>query len=95
MGLLKAKEEEGAATEEVEEPRTKERFSITVRRPQEDVQSEKSEEEEPAGQMELAHYFFSFLSADELNVTLVGYFSRFLNHLLLRRTAEVKGLLGK
>jgi len=44
-----------------------------VRRPQEDVQSEKSEEEEPAGQMELAHYFFSFLSADELNVTLVGY----------------------
>jgi len=84
----KTKEEEGE-TQEAEEPVRKERFSITVRRPQEDVQSEKSEEEAPAGQMELAHYFFSFLSADELNVTLVGYFSRFLNHLLLRRTAEV------
>jgi len=83
------KEEETGESTEVEEPRTKERFSITVRRPQEDLQSEKSEEEEPAGQMELAHYFFSFLSADELNVTLVGYFSRFLNHLLLRRTAEI------
>jgi len=83
------KEEETGENTEVEEPRTKERFSITVRRPQEDLQSEKSEEEEPAGQMELAHYFFSFLSSDELNVTLVGYFSRFLNHLLLRRTAEI------
>ena len=92
MGILKAKEEKGeeGTTEEVEEPRTKERFSITVRRPQEDLQSEKSEEETSGGQMELAHYFFSFLSADELNVTLVGYFSRFLNHLLLRRTNEVR-----
>jgi len=64
-------------------------MSITVRSPVKDTDSEKSEEETNQGTSELADYFFSFLSHDTLNVTLVGYFARFLNHIILRRGIEV------
>lgn len=58
-----------------------------ITRPKED--EEKKSEEVQENKMELANYFFSFLEQEELNVTLVGYFSRFLNHLILKRGIEV------
>lgn len=56
-----------------------------------EIATEKSEEgPEFKDNMYLANYFFSFLEKKELNVTLVGYFCRFLNHLIIKRLAEVK-----
>jgi len=54
-----------------------------------DAKSEKSEEVELPTNYDIANYFFSFLEQKELNVTLMGYFTRFLNHLILRRPTEV------
>jgi hypothetical protein len=54
-----------------------------------DIEEVKSEEAEEFGEPDLAEYFFEFLAAKELNVTLVGYFCRFFNILLMRRTTEV------
>ena len=54
-----------------------------------ETKSEKSEEVETPVNYELANYFFSFLERKELNVTLMGYFTRFLHHLILRRPTEV------
>lgn len=48
-----------------------------------------SDTEEEKQKCELAHYFFSFLNKPELNITLIGYFGKVLNHLLLRRQNDV------
>jgi len=57
---------------------------------------EKSQEqehpEEPVEKLqpdELPNYFFSFLDGEKLNETLVGYFARFLNHLILRKENDI------
>ena len=38
---------------------------------------------------ELAYYIFSFLKQKNLNITLVGYFCRVLNHLIIRKQTDV------
>ena len=38
---------------------------------------------------ELAYYIFSMLKQKNLNITLVGYFSRVLNHLILKKQSDV------
>lgn len=48
------------------------------------------EEESEADKYEIAHYFFSFLKHEPLNITLVGYFAKVLNNLILRRQSDVK-----
>lgn len=50
-------------------------------------EEEKKEPEEP--EEPIASYFFKFLEAPTLNITLVGYFCRFLNHLILRRYSDI------
>ena len=51
--------------------------------------STETNESKEETKMELAHYFFSFLNKNELNVTLVGYFCRVLNHILFKKTVDV------
>lgn len=50
---------------------------------------EVSKEDSEKKKYDIAHYFFSFLNNDELNITLVGYFGKVLNHLLTRKQNEV------
>ena len=57
-----------------------------ITRPKED--EEKNPEEVEENNKHIANYFFSFLEQETLNVTLVGYFTRFLNHLILKRGIE-------
>jgi len=39
---------------------------------------------------ELPNYFFSFLDSETLNETLVGYFSRFLAHIINRKENDIE-----
>jgi hypothetical protein len=45
--------------------------------------------------MELANYFFNFLSKPNLNITLVGYFCRVLSHIILKKPTEMIDFLYK
>ena len=53
-------------------------------------QSDESESDfKDENKAELAYYFFSFLNNKNLNITLVGYFCRVLNHLIMKKQSEV------
>jgi flagellar biosynthesis GTPase FlhF len=87
-------EEPQASTETSEETEkkpaeTEETKAVNIA---DDIEEVKSEEADDFGEPDLAEYFFDFLNAEELNVTLVGYFCRFFNILLVRRTTEVHNL---
>jgi flagellar biosynthesis GTPase FlhF len=90
------KKEEGEVkktetTEEVKTETTTEGTKTEEEKPEIKVtESENKPKEEEAKEIpEIANYFFSFLGNKELNVTLVGYFCRFLNHMLMKKPSEV------
>lgn len=76
--------------EEKDEPEDEESTGVKRSEPDEEKKDEnESDAEEEKRKCELAHYFFSFLNKPELNITLVGYFGKVLNHLLLKRQSDV------
>ena len=90
--------EEGAKAEDTPaddtNPEAKGEDNMTGALDIEEMPSDKSEEvPEQKDPMHLANYFFGFLEQKELNVTLVGYFCRFLNHLIIKRLTEVPNFL--
>ena len=59
-------------------------------KPNQSLQSDGSESDsKDENNSELAYYFFSFLKNKDLNITLVGYFCRVLNHLITKKQSEV------
>jgi len=87
---------EGEGEENSEEKKTEEKKDKKDSFDMDEFGTDNSEECDFASLEEtprLAQYFFTFLDAKELNVTLLGYFCRVFNNLMLRKPNEISKFL--